>query len=136
MKRFSQYFCMLLLSLVAFACTQNQGTPEKTAENFTVALFKGNTDELFTLLYLDDEVKQQDNVEKVMKGKIDMLVQESKKSADNKGGLKAVITEPAIYNKDKTKATVVVIATFKNGEINKQNLDLALDDGKWLVFLK
>lgn len=127
------FFSLLFLSLALTAC--GGGSPEKVAQQFYTATYKGDIDTVMKLIYIPASEKKP-GVEEMMKGKLMMMIGEAKKQADAKGGVKKVSAEKAQYNSDKTNATVNVTVVFKNKEQVSEDVKLVKDEKKqWKVNL-
>ncbi|MBP3221228.1 MAG: DUF4878 domain-containing protein [Neisseriaceae bacterium] len=128
------FFSLLFLSLALTAC--GGGSPEKVAQQFYTATYKGDIDTVMKLIYIPASEKKP-GVEDMMKGKLTMIIGEAKQQADGKGGVKKIATEKAQYNSDKTQATVKVTVTFKkDNEQVSENVKMIKDEKKqWKVNL-
>lgn len=133
LHKISLFFSMLFVSFALTAC--GGGGPEKVAEKFYAAIYKGDIDTVMSSLYIPANEKKP-GVEEMMKGKLMMMIGEAKKQADSKGGVKKVSAEKARYNSDKTNATVNVTVVFKNKEQASEDVKLVKDEKKqWKVNL-
>ena len=131
--KISLFLSMLFMAFALSAC--GGGSPEKVAEKFYAAIYKGDIDTVMSSLYIPASEKKP-GVEEMMKGKLMMMIGEAKKQADAKGGLKKVSAAKAQYNSDKTNATVSVTVVFKNNEQVSEDVKLVKDEKKqWKVNL-
>ncbi|MBQ9682523.1 MAG: DUF4878 domain-containing protein [Neisseriaceae bacterium] len=131
--KISLFLSMLFMAFALSAC--GGGSPEKVAEKFYAAIYKGDIDTVMSSLYIPASEKKP-GVEEMMKGKLMMMIGEAKKQADAKGGVKKVSAEKAQYNSDKTNATVNVTVVFKNKEQVSEDVKLVKDEKKqWKVNL-
>ena len=132
-KKILSFFSMFVLAFALSAC--GGGSPEKVAEKFYTAIYKGDIDTIMASIYIPEKEKKP-GVEEMMKGKLMMMIGEAKKQADAKGGVKKVSAEKAQYNSDKTNATVNVTVVFKNKEQVSEDVKLVKDEKKqWKVNL-
>lgn len=131
--KISLFLSMLFMAFALSAC--GGGSPEKVAEKFYAAIYKGDIDTVMSSLYIPASEKKP-GVEEMMKGKLMMMIGEAKKQADAKGGVKKVSAQKAQYNSDKTNATVNVTVVFKNKEQVSEDVKLVKDEKKqWKVNL-
>lgn len=131
--KISLFLSMLFMAFALSAC--GGGSPEKVAEKFYAAIYKGDIDTIMASIYIPEKEKKP-GVEEMMKGKLMMMIGEAKKQADSKGGVKKVSAEKAQYNSDKTNATVNVTVVFKNNEQVSEDVKLVKDEKKqWKVNL-
>ena len=133
LHKISLFFSILFVSFALTAC--GGGSPEKVAEKFYTAIYKGDIDTIMASIYIPEK-ERKPGVEEMMKGKLMMMIGEAKKQADGKGGVKQVKAEKAQYNSDKTHATVNVTVVFKNKEQVSEDVKMVKDEKKqWKVNL-
>lgn len=136
MKLVVKFLGIFMLSLMVFACTNND-SPEAVGEKFTKAGYSVDMDTFMDLLYISDDMQKDGvDVKILLKSKFKSVLDESAKMAKNHGGIDKIVSSPAEYNTDKTKAQVEVTVSFKDGSQKKSSLDLIKIDGKWLVNMK
>lgn len=136
MKLVVKFLGIFMLSLMVFACTNND-SPEAVGEKFTKAGYSVDMDTFMDLLYISDDMQEDGvDIKILLKSKFKSVLDESAKMAKNHGGIDKIVSSPAEYNSDKTIAHVEVTVSFKDGSQKKSSLDLIKIDGKWLINMK
>ncbi|MBE2895205.1 DUF4878 domain-containing protein [Spirabiliibacterium falconis] len=126
---------LALFTLVACGGADNN-SPESAAASYVQAIYQGDIDAAMKLIYISEKDKQQAGINDLIKGKLAETAQENQENAKQKGGLKTVHAENAVFDEqDKNQASVSVKVEFKKAEpILRQIRVIKTDDG-WKVKL-
>ncbi len=118
MKQVKLFFGMMLFAFVAVACSgSNSNSPEGVAQEFLEVFAKGDSKRLIEIIYMSED----DNTPEaraMIAGKLEMMVAAGKQEMDSKGGIKKIEVNEVNFNSDKTKASVFLTVTYKDGEVS------------------
>ena len=127
-NKFSSFFSMLLVTLAMTACFGS--SPERTAEKFLAAAYKGDVETVISLVDMNEE----HGMEEMMAGKMKMMVEQSRNKANELGGVKKIVVESTKYSEDKQRAEVKVLVVFRKDNFEKrEELSLVKKQDTWKV---
>ena len=128
-NKFFSFFSMLLVTIAMTACFGS--SPERTAEKFLAAAYKGDLETVTSLVDMNEEHV---GMEEMMTGKLKMMVEQSRNKANELGGVKKVVAESARYSEDKKRAEVKVLVIFRKDDFEKrEEVSLVKKQDTWKV---
>ena len=125
LKKFVTLIMGITLGVFFVGCS---GSVEDISVSFVENAYKGNSDKLIEYVYIP-EVGEKALIE----GKLKIIVEQAKETADKAGGLKNVLIMSEEIKED--NATVKLRVYFNNGEFKDENVKLISVDGKWKIRL-
>lgn len=125
LKKFVTLIMSIMLGVFFVGCS---GSVEDISVSFVENAYKGNSDKLIEYVYIP-EVGEKALIE----GKLKIIVEQAKETADKAGGLKNVLIMSEEIKED--NATVKLRVYFNNGEFKDENVKLISVDGKWKIRL-
>ncbi|UNM97274.1 DUF4878 domain-containing protein [Ignatzschineria rhizosphaerae] len=117
MKQLKMFFAVMFFVVVAVACGGGADEPEAVAKEFITVFEKGDSKRLLDIIYLDEKDNTPE-AKAMIEGKLSMMVGMAQEEMKSKGGIKDVKVDSVEYNSDKTKASVYLIVTYKDGEVS------------------
>ena len=127
-NKFSSFFSMLLVTLAMTACFGS--SPERTAEKFLAAAYKGDVETVISLVDMNEE----HGMEEMMAGKLKMMVKDAQTEANKLGGVKKIVVESTKYSDDKQRASVNVLIIFRKDNFEKRDdVSLIKKQDTWKV---
>ena len=72
------------------------------------------------IIYISDEDNNPE-AKAMVEGKLAMMVGMAKMDIDSKGGIKEIKADSIAYNDDKSKASVYLVVTYKDGQVDGPN---------------
>lgn len=133
MKIASKIIGVFLFAFMLIACSTDESTPEKLAEAYVNAMFDGDADKVYKLLYIP---KKDDNSESknFIKGKVYQMIAKTADQAKKHGGFdKSEILDVNYRNEAKDAATVITSIIFKDGTKKEERIKVIKIDDKWLL---
>lgn len=148
LRKILSFFSIFLLACALSACGSD--TPEKVAEKYVAAVYKGDVDTMVKLVYIPPE-KQDAGTEDMLRGKLQMMVGEAKKKAERLGGVTKITAGPARYangspffatetfsdpsqlSGDDIQAGLLVTVVFKEGEPQQKHVTLIKVKDTWKI---
>ncbi|QYN44304.1 MULTISPECIES: DUF4878 domain-containing protein [unclassified Gilliamella] len=133
MKIASKIIGLFLFAFVLIACSTAESTPEKLAETYVKAMFDGDADKVYKLLYIQ---KNDDNSETktFIKGKLSQMIAKTAEQAKKHGGFdKTEILNVNYRNEAKDAAIVITSIIFKDGTKKEERIKVIKIDDKWLL---
>lgn len=123
--------CVIVaVAFVAFVgCGAGSSTPEVAAEKVMKNLLNGKIDAVIELMRTSDGKAFEGAEKTALNGKLTMSLAQY----EDNGKAKSIKANEAKYNKDKTRASVVVIVEYDSGKKSTDTFSVILVDGKWFV---
>ncbi|MHC5224930.1 DUF4878 domain-containing protein [Ignatzschineria sp. LJL83] len=117
MKQLKMFMMVAFFAVIAVACGGASKTPEAVATEFMEVFAKGDSKKLIDIIYISD-ADNNPEAKAMIEGKLEMMVGMAKAELDAKGGIKDIKVDSVEYNDDKSKASVYLIVTYKDGEVS------------------
>ena len=127
-NKFSSFISMLLVTIAMTACFGS--SPERSAEKFFAAAYKGDVETVISLVDMNEE----HGMEEMMTGKLKMMVKDAQTEANKLGGVKKIVVESTKYSDDKQRASVNVLIIFRKDNFEKRDdVSLVKKQDTWKV---
>lgn len=119
-------FCVALSS-----CSSKSSSPGEAAKLYAGYIADGQYDKFVGVIHLPDgTAADQKEQKEALKA---MLNEKVAESLAEKGGLKSVEVLSETISDDGQSAYVEMLYTYGNGDTEDNDMDLVLQDGRWLV---
>lgn len=112
MKKWFLSFGLGFLAVFFVAC--GGSSPKDVAVEATEAAFKGDSKKYLSYVFISEDARKMGMNESNVEGKVQLVVQEAKKQAENAGGVKKIEVLSEEINGD--TARVGIRVHFKNGQ--------------------
>lgn len=127
-------FLVLFTAIFLLACSGSSG-PEKVADDYMNSILNNDIDGLMKTIHFADDVPEKQ--EDMVRGKLNMVVEESSAKAKSLGGVKKITYSEIEYNQDKSRAKLVATVQYKNKGAREtiERINLIKSDQGWKVSL-
>ena len=124
---------MLFTAALLVACSLS--TPEKVAQDYINAVLANDIDGIVSTLAIP--ANAQSGHDTVVRGKLSVLLAQASSQAIRYGGVKEVLYSKAVFNTEKTRATIVATIHYKkdNAPTREERILLLKIEDVWKVSL-
>lgn len=134
MKKLMSFVIAVFAILAITACSSN--SPKDVAEKAMKCLVNQDYKGYVDLIYLQDENKSKEDVDKAKAQLVELLQNKGEKMIKENEGVESFEITKEEISEDGNSATVDLNITYKNGKTDDTTVKLCKDkDGKWWIDL-